>query len=128
MTFNKDFMVSSKSACNSKGEATSYVVKAMFDNDKFANNTLRVSFSNLNTMEDVISFENAFDEIIQKHDLKVISSSPEVTQIRVESEKQAEEFLMSLIQTKKQVIRFELREPSLHEIFIEKVGNSDEKE
>lgn len=75
-----------------------------------------------------VKCENAFDEIIQKHDLKVISSSPEVTQIRVESEKQAEEFLMSLIQTKKQVIRFELREPSLHEIFIEKVGNSDEKE
>ena len=36
-----------------------------------------------------VKCENAFDEIIQKHDLKVISSSPEVTQIRVESEKQA---------------------------------------
>lgn len=75
-----------------------------------------------------VKCENAFDEIIQEHGLKLISSSPEVTQIRVESEKQAEEFLMSLIQSKKQVIRFELREPSLHEIFIEKVGNSDEKE
>lgn len=87
-------------------------------------NEIKKSYGRVNLF---VKCEKAFGEIIEKHGLSVIDSSPEVTQIRVESDKQAEDFLMSLIQTNKQVIRFELREPSLHEIFIEKVGNSDEK-
>ena len=87
-------------------------------------NEIKKSYGRVNLF---VKCEKAFDEIIEKHGLCVLDSSPEVTQIRVESDKQAEDFLMSLIQENKQVIRFELREPSLHEIFIEKVGNSDEK-
>lgn len=53
---NKGIYVSSVSACNSKKEASSYVVKALGRDDKFAHNTLRVSFSNENTLEEVDIF------------------------------------------------------------------------
>jgi len=76
----------------------------------------------------LVKCDNPFDEIIAKHNLEVISVTPEVTQIKVQSEAQAKEFLASLMEADKQVVRFELREPSLHEIFIEKVGGNDEKE
>ena len=53
---NKCIYVSSVSACNSKKEASSYVVKALGKDDKLAHNTLRVSFSNDNTLEEVDTF------------------------------------------------------------------------
>lgn len=88
-------------------------------------NEIKKSYGRVNLL---VKCDNPFDEIIEKHNLEVISSTPEVTQIRVQSEAQAKEFLASLMEADKQVVRFELREPSLHEIFIEKVGGSDEKE
>lgn len=53
---NKGIYISSVSACNSKKEASSYVVKALGKDDKLAHNTLRVSFSKDNTLEDVDTF------------------------------------------------------------------------
>ena len=47
-------------------------------------------------------------------------------QLKVESEAQANGLLGSLIQAQIPVIRFDLREPSLHEIFVEKVGEANE--
>lgn len=88
-------------------------------------NEIKKSYGRVNLL---VKCDNPFDEIIKKHGLEVISVTPEVTQIKVQSEAQAKEFLASLMEADKQVVRFELREPSLHEIFIEKVGGSDEKE
>ena len=88
-------------------------------------NEIKKSYGRVNLM---VKCDKPFDEIIEKHGLEVISVTPEVTQIRVSSEAQAKEFLASLMEADKQVVRFELREPSLHEIFIEKVGGIDEKE
>ncbi len=88
-------------------------------------NEIKKGYGRVNLL---VKCDNPFDEIIEKHKLEVISVTPEVTQLKVQSEAQAKEFLESLIKADKQVIRFELREPSLHEIFIEKVGGSDEKE
>ena len=48
-------------------------------------------------------------------------------QLKVESEAQANGLLGSLIQAQIPVIRFDLREPSLHEIFVEKVGEANEE-
>lgn len=53
---NKGIFVSSVSACNSKKEASSYVVKAIGKSDLLAHNTIRVSFSKDNTIEDVDIF------------------------------------------------------------------------
>ena len=50
---NKGIMVSSLSACHSKNEDYSYVVYAMNQDMKLAHNTIRVSFSNENTVDDV---------------------------------------------------------------------------
>ena len=53
---NKGIYISSVSACNSKKEASSYVVEALGKSEKLARNTLRVSFSKDNTLEDVETF------------------------------------------------------------------------
>ena len=53
---NKGIYVSSVSACNSKKEPYSYVVKALGKSDVLAHNTIRVSFSKDNTLEDVDLF------------------------------------------------------------------------
>ena len=50
---NKGIMVSSLSACHSKNEDYSYVVYAMNQDMKLAHNTIRVSFSNENNVDDV---------------------------------------------------------------------------
>lgn len=46
--------------------------------------------------------------------------------MRVSGEEQAMGFLTALVKEKIPVVRFELREPSLHEIFVEKVGTANE--
>lgn len=57
-------MVSSTSACSSYNQKGSYVVKSMFNDDNIANNTIRVSFSYLNTIEEVETLICALDKII----------------------------------------------------------------
>ena len=57
-------MVSSTSACHSSKEKGSYVVKALGKEDKLANNTVRVSFSYLNTKEEVEIFIKELDKIM----------------------------------------------------------------
>ena len=49
-------MVSSISACHSKGEPFSYVVMEMSHNEKLARNTLRISLSHENTKEEIEEF------------------------------------------------------------------------
>lgn len=88
-------------------------------------NEIKKGYGRVNLL---VKCDEAFDEIIEKHGLEVISETPEVTQIKVSSEEEAKEFLSSLMESGKHVVRFELREPSLHEIFVEKVGGSNEKE
>ena len=53
---NKGIYVSSVSACNSKKEPFSYVVKALGKSDNLAHNTIRVSFGYENTIEEVDIF------------------------------------------------------------------------
>ena len=66
---NKGIMVSSLSACHSKKENYSDVVYAMTNDLSLAHNTIRVSFSKDNTLEEVetliINLENIIKEIKQ---------------------------------------------------------------
>lgn len=48
-------------------------------------------------------------------------------EIKVTGEEQAKNFLAELVENNITIIKFELREPSLHEIFVEKVGNAHEE-
>ena len=63
---NKGIMVSSLSACHSKNEDYSYVVYAMNQDMKLAHNTIRVSFSYDNTVDDVNSLIRALKQIVKE--------------------------------------------------------------
>ena len=58
-------MVSSVSACHSKGEKRSYVVYEMSKDENLAHNTIRVSLSTENTLEEIETFINVLDRIVK---------------------------------------------------------------
>ena len=60
--------------------------------------------------------------------LKIVNKTPSEYHLKVSGEEQAMEFLTKLIADKVPIVKFELREPSLHEIFVEKVGDVHEEE
>lgn len=62
---NKGVYVSSVSACHSKGEQFSYVVKALGKDDRLARNTIRVSLSNETTFEDLEMFIKELKNILE---------------------------------------------------------------
>lgn len=64
---------------------------------------------------------------IEQFDFENVKESAEEYEIKVKNEKQAQDFLTKLVQENITIIKFELREPSLHEIFVEKVGNAHEE-
>lgn len=59
-------MVSSTSACHAKDEPISYVVKAIGKNDQIAHNTIRVSLSYENTLDDIKEFIKNLENIIEE--------------------------------------------------------------
>ena len=63
---NKGIMVSSLSACHSKYEDYSYVVYAMNKDMKLAHNTIRVSFSYENSVDDVNSLIRGLKQIMKE--------------------------------------------------------------
>lgn len=69
-----------------------------------------------------------YDSVYAQNPISIIEETPSETQLRVAGEEQAMEFLNFLIGKKATIIRFDLREPSLHEIFVEKVGAVNEEE
>ena len=62
---NKGIYVSSVSACHSKGEQFSYVVKALGKDDKLAHNTIRVSLSESTTIEELDIFIKELKNILE---------------------------------------------------------------
>ena len=64
---------------------------------------------------------------ISSFGLIVVNKTPSEYHLKVQGEEQAMAFLAKLIGDKIPVVKFELREPSLHEIFIEKVGDAHEE-
>lgn len=64
---------------------------------------------------------------IDSFGITIVNETPDGYQLKVKGEEQASEFLKKLVTEDVTVIKFELREPSLHEIFVEKVGNKDEE-
>lgn len=71
--------------------------------------------------------ENDIESIIHGFDFVDIAKNAQEYEIKVRDEEQAMKFLAELVEKKIGIIRFELREPSLHEIFVEKVGNANEE-
>lgn len=70
----------------------------------------------------------AIDSYIQAFGLQIIEKTPSQYHLKVKSQEEAMGFLKQLVAEQIPVVKFELREPSLHEIFIEKVGDVHENE
>ena len=70
----------------------------------------------------IIRCEENIDDIINQSGLTVIEKNLEYIELNVEKEEEATTLLKTILQKDIPVIKFELREPTLHEIFIEKVG------
>ncbi|SHH57532.1 ABC-2 type transport system ATP-binding protein [Clostridium collagenovorans DSM 3089] len=64
--------------------------------------------------------------IIKEKNIEIIEETPDLLSLRVEDERQGNELLKELVEKNVTIVRFELREPTLHEIFIEKVGEENE--
>lgn len=65
---------------------------------------------------------------IASHGIIIANKTPNEYHLKVHDEQQAMSFLSKLLADKISIVKFELREPSLHEIFIEKVDGGIEKQ
>ena len=66
--------------------------------------------------------------LLEARGLAILSEKEGEYHLKVKGEEQANELLGTLIAQKIPIITFDLREPSLHEIFVEKVGEANEAE
>ena len=60
----KEIYVSTKSACSSKKDPSSYVLEAMNKNDWVSHNSLRISFTYKNTIEEIDIFVRELENIL----------------------------------------------------------------
>ncbi|MBX4261604.1 ATP-binding cassette domain-containing protein [Clostridium estertheticum] len=69
-----------------------------------------------------ISTQDDIDVLIKEHGIKLISKNATGYELKIKSDDDAYNLLQKIITSKIRLDKFEIREPSLHEIFIEKVG------
>lgn len=74
-----------------------------------------------------VKCEGDFSKMAQECGLAVTEETPNGSSFNVSSEEQAHTLLHKIMDSGMPLIKYELREPTLNEIFIEKVGESDEK-
>lgn len=86
-------------------------------------NQIKKSYGRVNM---IVKCDDDIEEYIKLFNLNVIKRTPDGYHIKVTGEQQAMQFLAKLTEQQVSVVRFELREPSLHEIFVEKVGTANE--
>ena len=66
-----DIYISTVSACSSKSKKPSYVLESMGIDRKVSSNSVRLSFSRYNTMDEAESFIKAIDEIYKFYEVNV---------------------------------------------------------
>ena len=86
-------------------------------------NDIKKSYGRVNLH---LKTEQEARSIIENAGALVLTEKEREYQIKVTGEEQANQLLSSLINSGITVITFDLREPSLHEIFVEKVGEVNE--
>lgn len=82
-------------------------------------NTIKKGYGRVNMF---IKCEGDITKYVKSFGLSIYNQTPNGDHFKVKSEEEAFQFLKQLVDAEIPVIKFELREPSLHEIFIEKVG------
>lgn len=82
-------------------------------------NEIKKSYGRVNLF---VKCDEDISDNINNLGIKVVNDTPAGIQLRVHNEAEAGNLLRELTGAGKTIVRFELREPSLHEIFIESVG------
>ncbi len=70
----------------------------------------------------ILNCDGDIKELLEKANMKILNENQDYIELSINSEDEATSLLKEILSRNIQVIRFELREPTLHEIFIEKVG------
>lgn len=84
-------------------------------------NDIKKSYGRINLS---LKVEQDISNLISAAGIHILSEKEYEYELRVAGEEQANSLLSQLITAGVPVIRFDLREPSLHEIFVEKVGGN----
>ena len=87
-------------------------------------NEIKKSYGRVNLF---VKSEVDIEKYINTFNLKIEERTPGEYKLKVTGEEQAMAFLSGMISDGVPIVKFELREPSLHEIFVEKVGEANEK-
>ena len=87
-------------------------------------NEIKKSYGRVNLF---VKSDSEIAPYIQKFGIQVVNKMPSEYHLKVTDERQAREFLANMMQENVPLVKFELREPSLHEIFVEKVGDDNEE-
>ncbi len=85
-------------------------------------NEIKKSYGRVNLS---VKADKPFLPIAEECGLRVIEDTPNGTEFKVKSEEQAAEFLRKMLDNGINVIKYDLREPSLHELFVEKCGGDN---
>lgn len=88
-------------------------------------NEIKKSYGRVNLF---VKCDEDISDNIKTLGIKVVNDTPAGVQLKVKNESEARNLLKQLCEENKNVVRFELREPSLHEIFIESVGAGQDAE
>lgn len=86
-------------------------------------NEIKKSFGRIHLS---LKVEQNIDSCIKEAGVELISEKEFEYELKVSGEEQANRLLSLLIAQGISIIRFDLREPSLHEIFVKKVGEANE--
>lgn len=86
-------------------------------------NEIKKSFGRIHLS---LKVEQEIDSYLKKAGVELLSEKECEYELKVSGEEQANQLLGMLIADHIPVIRFDLREPSLHEIFVKKVGEANE--
>lgn len=87
-------------------------------------NEIKKSYGRVNLF---VKSDSDIADYIQKFNIHIAEKLPGEYHLKVTDEQQARAFLADMMQKNEPLVKFELREPSLHEIFVEKVGDDNEE-
>lgn len=80
---------------------------------------IKKGYGRINLM---VKCDNDIEPLIAQSGLTIVEKLPSEYHLRVSGEEEAKTFLKLLMDRDASIVKFELREPSLHEIFVEKVS------
>ena len=73
----------------------------------------------------ILKTEEDIEDVIKKYDMVINNKTASEYNIRLANSEDGKKIINELVTLDKTIVKYELREPSLHEIFIEKVGNNE---